>query len=261
MRFHMLLTTALVGAVFAAAQTASPVPNVPVRGLINISDLRSYTIHPGDMVFAEVGIWPYFAVNQLTNVPNPPFPDNLVFWAFGANPGDCRFNLSQQFCINYRFQNAFQVNSTPVTDKGSIYLLDFNAELLNRPEDPKGTAYAQESVSPSGNGAMVLAIVTVAVSERKAGLTNALATEGLLMHLSGGATAVPANGTTMMMRLNINPAGPVPPHDAQVFTLGGYDSTQRVKDAIMVQVNSSLYSTLVNASVVGIYVQPAGTGL
>ena len=259
MKFRMLLITVLVGAALAAAQTAVPVPDAPVRGLINITNLRSYTIHPGDMVFAEVGIWPFFAANQLTNVPNPPFPDNLVFWAYGADPGDCKYNLYQQFCINYRFQSAFHVNSTPITDKGSIYLLDYNAELLNRPQDPKGTAYAQETVSPSGNGTMTLAIVTVAVSERKISMTNALATQGLITHLSGGSTSIPENGTTLTMRLSIIPAGPVAPHDAQVFTFGGYDPSLRVKDAILVQVNSALYSNMVNAAVVSVYVQPAGT--
>jgi len=126
---------------------------------------------------------------------------------------------------------------------------------MNRPEDPKGTAFAQQMASPTGNGAMVLGVVTVAVSEREVGMADALATQGLLTQLSGGAAAIPRHGTTMTIRLSLIPPGG--PSSAHAFTLGGYDPNVRIKDAIVVQVNSSSYGQLVNAAVVAVYVQPS----
>src|SRR4051794_35984157 len=119
MKSNVLWTTFFLGTLVAVAQIY-PAQNSLPKGSIDITNLNSFTIHHGDKVFARVGLWPYFEANQLTNAPNPTFPDNLVFWAYGKDPGDCVFSWNQLFCTNYRFQSAFQVASTPVTDRTSV---------------------------------------------------------------------------------------------------------------------------------------------
>jgi hypothetical protein len=208
-------------------------------------------MHKGDVVLVQVGIWPYFSENRLTD-PNSMFPDTLTVTASGDDHGDCRNELviGQPICVNYRFRCMAAIPASPVTDNDRIYLVDPNAEVLNRPGDPKGTCYASPVLTTSN--VSTLSLLAFVAAERQLFAQDIQATRGLIQFLAGGSAAMQPGGTTMTLEFEFNPRD----NDPQSFTIRNAQANSRVKDAFSTSMNSESYPTSQAGQVLNVTVNP-----
>jgi len=244
--------TRLAVALLAAA-SCTVAADVSASVTTNITNLPEYMLHKGDTVLVKVGIWPYFSENGLTD-PNSMFPDNLFVEVVGEDHGDCQnvFVPLPPFliCGNYRFRCMAAVPSTPINDAERLYLVDLNAQLLNRSGDPKGTCYAAQAPI---NGTPSLMLVAFVFAEREIGRQDKQATRGLIEFLSGGSAAIQPDGTGMTFAFQFNPR----PTDPQTFTIGGTGPNILVKQAFTALMNSQRYSTMRAGDIVSVVLKPA----
>ncbi len=222
------------------------------QGTTDITNLPSYTLHKGDTVLVQVGIWPYFSLNGLTD-PNSMFPDTLVITGSGEDPGDCRneFVLGQPICANYRFRCMTAVPRSPVNDPAHLYLIDMYAEALGRPGDPKGTCYASEVLSADGTSSLML--LAFVAAERELYSQDIQATRGLIQFLAGGSAGMQPGGTSMTFEFEFNPR----PTDPQTFTFAGFKSGVGMRQAFTTSMNSEWYPNPQAGKVLNVFVKPA----
>jgi hypothetical protein len=244
--------TRLALALLAAASCAVGGDASSAATINDITNRPNYTLHKGDAVLVNVGIWPYFSENGLTD-PNSIFPDTLVITASGEGHGDCQnqFVLGQLICVNYRFRCMAVLPGTPINDATAVYLVDMNAEALANPNDPKGTCYASQSYSSSGKS--ILTLLAFVAAERQVFTQDIQATRGLIQFLSGGSAAMQPNGTWITFAFQFNPR----PTDPQSFTVGGFASKVGVKGAFTTSMNSESYPNPQTGSVVSVSVKRA----
>jgi hypothetical protein len=245
--------TGLAVALLAAAScaVAGDASSAATNSIVN---RPSYTLHKGDTVLVNVGIWPYFTANGLTD-PNSMFPDTLTITASGEGHGDCQ-NVPVPFppyliCGNYRFRCMAALPGTPISDATMMYLVDMNAEALAKPDDPKGTCYASQSFS--SNGKSILALLAFVAAERHLFGQDIQATRGLIQFLSGGSAGMQPNGTSITFAFQFNPR----PTDPQTFTIGGVGSQIGLKDAFSTSMNSEGYPSPETGAVVSVSVRRA----
>ena len=232
-----------------AAASCAIAADVSSAATTDITNDQSYTLHKGDIVLVNVGIWRYFTKNGLTD-PNSMFPDTMYVMAAGEDHGECQ-NVpvpppTYLICGNYRFRCMLAVPNTPINDPARLYLVDPNAQFLNRSGDPKGTCYAAQDTA---NGTLIL--VALVLAEREVFGGNNQATRGLIEFLSGGATALPPGGTGMTFAFQFNPG----PTDPPTFTIGGPNIG--VKQAFTVWMNSELYTKRREGVIVSVLLKPA----